>query len=210
MPPKTEYKVGDEICIDSECFYTISDNGNTVTALSKYNLLVGNIYDSSADIMTPISKDIKGYGLQNERAKGQLENGLEWVGVLGYSETNYWYDKVTYKLKEEYGADYPAFVFDSNSNLYEHVKNYENHLKLLGKTSVITSLMTYEQLMYFSEIYESTGEIPTWFDDTSYWLGFSHNRTDFGVAGKYAKDNMYNIKSSFGVRPTITIDKSEI
>ena len=35
------YDFGDEFCIDTECFYTITDNVDTLTAIAKYNLLVG-------------------------------------------------------------------------------------------------------------------------------------------------------------------------
>ena len=37
--------VGSEICIDTECFYLINNDGYSVTMFAKYNLYVGGVYD---------------------------------------------------------------------------------------------------------------------------------------------------------------------
>ena len=41
------YKIGNEKCFGSECFYIISSTEETVTLLAKYNLYVGGEYNSS-------------------------------------------------------------------------------------------------------------------------------------------------------------------
>ena len=77
---KDTYRVGDVIALCnndtkvSEDFYVIRDNGSTVTALAKYNLLVGNkfIYDESGEKKTAISSSEEGYGLQSEKTKESL------------------------------------------------------------------------------------------------------------------------------------------
>ena len=69
---KDTYNVGDVIALcntvtnKSEDFYVISDNGTTVTALAKYNLLIGNTEvwnDDFTDVTssTPISSSEEGY-----------------------------------------------------------------------------------------------------------------------------------------------------
>ena len=76
---KDTYNVGDVIALcntstnKSEDFYVIKDNGTTVTALAKYNLLVGNTAVWNDDFtntisVTPISTSEEGYGLQNSIA----------------------------------------------------------------------------------------------------------------------------------------------
>ena len=75
---KDTYNVGDVIALcnadtgKSEDFYVMKDNGDTITALAKYNLLVGNTAvwndDFSDETVTPISMSEEGYGLQNSIA----------------------------------------------------------------------------------------------------------------------------------------------
>ena len=86
---KSTYNVGDVIALcntntgKSEDFYVIKDNGDTVTALAKYNLLVGDTVifnDDFSDVtsLTPISTSEEGYGLQNSIAANYewyIENG---------------------------------------------------------------------------------------------------------------------------------------
>ena len=71
---KDTYNVGDVIALcnadtgKSEDFYVMKDNGDTITALAKYNLLVGNTIVWSDDFyditsITPISTSEEGYGL---------------------------------------------------------------------------------------------------------------------------------------------------
>ena len=60
------YEVGEEFCLDTECFYVIEDNGDTITGLAKYNLLVGNIYNTETEELAEISTSTEGYGLQNK------------------------------------------------------------------------------------------------------------------------------------------------
>ena len=178
---KDTYNVGDVIALcntntgKSEDFYVMKDNGNTVTALAKYNLLVGDTVEwdwvnFSMTSVTPIPTSEEGYGLQSSIAANyewdeanRLPKTNTMKGVIAFAtpdetkrEPNctgpygcyygYWSDSEK-KLLPKYGTDYPANVFDSNSLLYEPVQNYKNYLKsTLGKTSVDARLITYEEL----------------------------------------------------------------
>ena len=154
---KDTYNVGDVIAICnsetgiSEDFYVIHDDGDSVTALAKYNLYVGASYDIiDGEIIYPtidpkdetlslkelllkygISTSEKRYGIQNEISKGYIvcEN-CKMIGLLPFSEETYWVSDG--KLLEKYGEEYPVYVFDSNSFLYSYLKDYESYLKSLG------------------------------------------------------------------------------
>ena len=180
---KDTYNVGDVIALcntttnKSEDFYVIKDNGDTVTALAKYNLLVGNTVvwnDDFSDFIsvTPVSTSEEGYGLQNSIA-GYMEFDSEGMplshtvkggkafadGEESKKDSNcsgsigchygYWTDDTSnHNLLSKYGNNYPVNVYDSNSNFYKPLENYKTYLKnTLGKTSITAKLMTYEDLI---------------------------------------------------------------
>ena len=179
---KDTYNVGDVIALcnadtgKSEDFYVMKDNGDTITALAKYNLLVGNtvVYndDFSDGTVTPISTSEEGYGLQNSIAGyiGYDSEGMPlshtMKGTIAFADGEeskkisdscsgfgcyygYWTDNTSsHKLLSKYGTSYPANVFDSNSLLYAPVQNYKTYLKnTLGKTSIDVRLITNEELI---------------------------------------------------------------
>ena len=234
---KDTYSVGDVIALCnndtkvSEDFYVISDNGSTVTALAKYNLLVGNVVKWSNDFevesTTVIPSSEEGYGLQNSTAANyESNNGTPstntFTGVLGFSKDNngkgYWVDDTSnHNLLSKYGNSYPAYVFDENSILYKPLSNYESYIKnTLKKTSVTTSLLTYDQVINLgcNKDNGSCKSAPSWVHAVNYWIGsvdasysaemVGHDMVDpaFGYGG--LEENMA------GLRPVITISKSEL
>ena len=234
---KDKYSVGDVIALCnndtkvSEDFYVISDNGSTVTALAKYNLLVGNVVKWSDDFevesTTVIPSSEEGYGLQNSTAANyESNNGTPstntFTGVLGFSKDNngkgYWVDDTSnHNLLSKYGNSYPAYVFDENSILYKPLSNYESYIKnTLKKTSVTTSLLTYDQVINLgcNKDNGSCKSAPSWVHAVNYWIGsvdasysaemVVHDMVDpaFGYGG--LEENMA------GLRPVITISKSEL
>ena len=221
---KHTYNTGDVIAFCnnvtgvSEDFYVIKDNGDTVSMLSKYNLLVGDIVvvddPQGGDIQsqTPIDTSTSGYGLQSASAKAALLTSTNWVGTIAFSNSNYWYSN---GLKQEYGTSYPADVYDSNSLLYSHVENYENYFKnTLGKSSVNARLITYNELISLgcSDDENSCLSAPSWVYTTTYWSASARN--DYNawtvVSNGYFGLNGYDDGSNLGVRPVITVLKSDI
>ena len=226
---KDTYNVGDEIALcnndtnKSEDFYVISDNGDTVTALAKYNLLVGNEIEvdnlGSANIVRndPIDPSTPGYGLQNSSARGYVLDNTIRTGTIAFAENNsyYGYWAPTGSLLSTYGTSYPAYVFDENSLLYEPLKNYESYIKTtLGKTSVSTSLLTVEQATSLGcdKDNNTCESAPSWVYETSYWLGSASNYSyvwrvesggDFGGINFGSDDDL-------GFRPVITIAKTDL
>ena len=211
------YLVGDEICLGSECFYIIKDNGNSVTALAKYNLLVGNVSSATSDYY-PIESSVEGYGLQSASAIGDTGDAKkDIIGVLMFSDSNYWIDSGN-KLLGKYGNGYPVDIYDSNSLLYQHVKNYENYLKTtLGKASVSARLITHNELenLGCSVNDESCNSAPSWVYATSYWTAsaFDHESVLFVISGPISNNysyDYYNDDIFFGIRPVISILKTEL
>ena len=227
---KDAYNVGDVIALcntntgKSEDFYVMKDNGSTITALAKYNLLIGNtvVYNddfSDTTSVTPISTSEEGYGLQNNIAANyewNVENGLSKTntikGTIAFAETSYWKDS-------NYGSSSPANVFDSNSLLYEPVQNYKKYLKnTLGKTSIDARLITYEELVSLGCSDESNNDercksAPSWVYSINYWSASADNNYDFVWSvysvGTFFSDDFDN-SYSYGLRPVITISKSEL
>ena len=178
------YSVGDEFCLENECFYVIKDNGTTVDALAK----------------------------QNVNTKTNRQDAT--ANTLAYSKTNYWSDPLG-KLLSKYGTKYPANVFDSNSLLYAPTQNYNNYLKnTLGKTSVDARLITYEELtgLGCNESERTCTSAPSWVYATKYWTASVYGKNNVWRVRSYGDFGSFNFdeSGSFGLRPVITISKSEI
>jgi hypothetical protein len=183
------YAVGDEFCLENECFYVIKDNGTTVDALAKQNVNTEtNRQDKNANTLAFAEKTNGSYG--------------------------YWTDS-SGKLLSKYGTSYPANVFDSNSLLYAPVQNYKTYLKnTLGKTSVDARLITFEELIGLgcnSNKY-SCKSAPSWIYSTLYWTASAVD--NHGVWGTYSGGDIGSIhfaySGGYGLRPVITISKSDI
>ena len=217
--PKDTYSVGDEIALcdtttgKSEDFYVISDNGTTVTALAKYNLYVGNIvqYDSNGENLISriaITNSSPEYNLQSSSATIEMQN-IRITGTVAFSSTNYWVENNN--LKSNYGNSYPAWVFDSNSNLWTPVQNYQTYLRnTLGKTSVAATLLSKEQADAIKA--GNNDSMPIWaYENSQYWLGSTYGSGVWSVHfDGDVGDSDFNYDGYCGVRPVITISKSDI
>ena len=246
---KDTYNVGDVIALcntttnKSEDFYVISDNGTTVTALAKYNLLVGDTVVWNDDFsglasVTPIPTSEEGYGLQSNIAanyewdetgapkintiKGGVafadgEESKKIINCTGNScYYGYWTDDTSnHNLLSKYGTSYPANVFDSNSNLYKPLENYKAYLKnTLGKTSITAKLMTYEDLISLGcnkDNFASTSA-PSWIYSTNYWTASAYDESAVWsvYSNGYFSGGGFSSSGFFGLRPVITIKKSEL
>lgn len=180
------YEVGDEIALGDEHFYVISDNGNTVSALARYNIT----YD-----LIPLQKE----GLTNN---------------IYFASYNYWIENRT--LLKEYGENFPAYVYDEKSNLYPYIQNYQAYLVSLGYKSVQATLMSYEQAIMlgctggYGEK-RSCENAPNWVYSISYWLGSTPN---FDQMWMIYDSNLsyvtFSVDKYNGIRPVITINKTEL
>ena len=183
------YSVGDEFCLENECFYVIKDNGTTVDALAKQNVNTKTYrQDSNANAFAFAEKTNGNYG--------------------------YWTDDTSnHNLLSKYGTSYPTNVFDSNSNLYKPLENYKTYLKnTLGKTSIDARLITYEELISLGCSSSYCKSAPSWVYSTWYWTASAGSYYDvWSVASFGGLDKRLFVSSeSCGLRPVITISKSDI
>ena len=183
---KKTYSVGDEFCLENECFYVIKDNGATVDALSKQNVNTKTYrQDSNANTLAFAEKTNGSYG--------------------------YWTDSSA-NLLSKYGTKYPAYVFDNNSLLYEPVQNYKTYLKnTLGKTSIDARLITYEELIGLG-CRKNCKSAPSWVYSTGYWSAAANSTSYVWHVSSYGDFIAFDFSDSdyFGLRPVITISKSDI
>ena len=185
------YSVGDEFCLENECFNVIKDNGTTVDAFAKQN------------VNTESNRQDSGY---NTLAFAENKNN-------GYG---YWADNTSrHNLLSKYGTSYPANVFDNNSLLYEPVQNYKTYLKnTLGKTSVDARLITYEELISLGCSWnnKSCQSAPAWVYNTYYWTASAgyYNWLYYVRSDGYFDANGFEFSYGYGLRPVITISKSDI
>ena len=183
------YAVGEEFCLENECFNVIKDNGTTVDALAKQNVNTEtNRQDSNANTLAFAENTNGNYG--------------------------YWTDS-SGKLLSKYGTGYYVNVYDNNSKLYAPVQNYKTYLKnTLGKTSVEARLITYEELISLGCIIgeRTCTSAPSWVYSTTYWTasaGTSDSVCRVGSNGSFG-DNTFVYSRIYGLRPVITISKSDI
>ena len=195
------YSVGDEFCLENECFNVIKDNGTTVDALAKQNVNTEtNRQDSNANRLAFATPD------ETKRIPGCTNTyGCHY---------GYWTDS-SGKLLSKYGTKYPVNVFDSNSLLYEPVQNYKTYLKnTLGKTSIDARLITYEELIGLgcrrNEL--TCKSAPSWVYSTDYWTDSADGNYDVWYVNSYGNfyHNEFVSSEDFSLRPVITISKSEI
>ena len=183
------YAVGDEFCLENECFNVIKDNGTTVDAFAKQNVNTEtNRQDKNANTLAFAEKTNGSYG--------------------------YWTDS-SGKLLSKYGTSYPENVFDSNSLLYAPVQNYKTYLKnTLGKTSVDARLITFEELIGLgcNTNKDSCKSAPSWVYSIRYWTASAANNSRVWVvdpSGVFGS-NGFVYSGGDGLRPVITISKSDI
>ena len=217
---KDNLQIGDEICVEgdtTECFNFIRYDGDNVVMLSKWNLKVGNIYNSSGTKTGEYSSSDTGYGLQSSEALGYV-SGQTRYGTVAFSGTNYWYDGSD--LKSKYGSawntnniydtDYSA-ASGTNYSVAYYVDNYKDILETYGLTVQSARLLTYSEAK--TNVGCGSSSCPTGFiRNTSFWLG-SANSYDY-VRRVYASGTFnyttYSQAQYNGVRPVIVINKNAI
>ena len=180
----TGTNIGDIITIRSERFYIIETSSTTITMLAA----------------NPINLDVNN-PIQNATA-----------GTINFSSSPYWISNSN--LKPEYGSTFPAYVYDSNSKLYQYIEAYESYLKKLGATTATAKLISYEQLVSLGCIYGGTCQITSyknWLLPGYSWItGSAMNNGGplHGISGERFS-GLYYLGSTV-IRPVVTISKTEI
>lgn len=191
--------VGSEICVGEECFYLISSDENSVTMLSKYNLYAGSECFSMTDC---ISYGEEATGIQNSEMIGYPTNGVyPRKGVLLFSNTKYWEGKVT---------SYPAYVYDSNSLLYDSVEKYRLYLENMDASILDVRLIRVSELenLGCSLINQNCNNSQyAWVYSSSYWTG---DVVDNPVAVSSIRGlGAASYNDAFGIRPVVVVSMLE-
>lgn len=206
--------VGDVVSIKSnqtttEEFYIIAYDSDThvATAIAKYNLKVGNIYDPTSKKLTPIDTTSLGYGLQDSTMKGHVfsAESQPYNGVTSFSNSLYWYDfpNNSYTLDNSTvdNHTYP-YVYNRQSNIYNYLESYRAKL---NNVVCDVRLASYEEINTLKDSY-------TWAYTSSYWFGSSNGVTSGNIyfigsnnnSYIYYQSSNYSAETDFGVRPVIT------
>jgi hypothetical protein len=204
--------------------------------LSKYNLKVGNIYDSSGHNPGEYTSSDTGYGLQSSEVRGYVSEQTRY-GTVVFSATNYWYDGSA--LKPEYGSSYPADVYDpvnyktepdfsttcdNSTNCYYtpgysvayYVEAYKDILSSYGTTIKEARLLTYAEATDSSIGCDASDYIcPTngFITNTSFWLGSAVSSSRVWVVisdGGFLDYGSLGKDIYVGVRPVIVVEKSNL
>ena len=224
---KDNLTVGDTIKIKNEEFNFIRYDGNDIVMLSKYNLKVGNIYNSSYTKTGEYTQSDEGYGLQSSEARGYVDGASTFNGTVSFSSTNYWDDNGS--PKSDYpgsysSPDYPT-IYDatnykgapgeSNYSVAYYVDGYKTKLTEYGVTIKNTRLLTYSEAIDSSigcsgDSYScpTTGFIT----NTTFWLGSacSDNYVWFVNSDGFFHYGHFDNDYEFGVRPVVVVSKDII
>ena len=199
---------GDIVTIGTEEFYVVKHDGDDLVLLAHYNLKVGNIYNSSGTKTGEYTSSDDGYGRQNSNAKGYISGASSYNGTVAFSvapKNNYWNGKV--------GTNYPgdycisesktncAYVYDSNSAIYQYINSYKNYLQGQGVTIKEARLMSLEESNAFRI------EKPSAWKETSYWLGTTRSifLIWFAYSDDYFGTDYFSNEGTLGIRPVIVI-----
>ena len=222
---KDNLEVGDEICINTECFNFLHYDGNDIVMLAKYNLKLGDIYDNRWNKIGEHTSNDSGYGLQSSEAKGFVNGASVWDGTVIFSPINYWYDGSG--LDPKYGTSYPADIYDpisyngapgeSNYSIVYYVDAYKDVLSSYGAIIKDSRLLTYSEATDSSigcdgDVFVRKCPTDGFITNTSFWLGSAYDDNYIWFVyndGTFQYSNTECIYS-FGVRPVIVISKSTI
>lgn len=207
--------VGDVVSIKSnqdttEEFYIIAYDSDThvATAIAKYNLKVGNIYDPTSKKLTPIDTTSSGYGLQDSTMKGHVfsDENQPHNGVTSFSNSLYWFDfpNNSYTLDNSTvdNHTYP-YVYNRQSNIYNYLESYREKL---NNVVCDVRLASYEEINPLKDSYPWAYTSCYWFGSLSstsktsgniYFIGSNNNSYVY-------QSSIYSAETDFGVRPVIT------
>lgn len=190
--------VGDEISVESESFYVISNQDGKVSALAKYNLNVGYYTVDGT------------YGIQNPLAtyKWDAEPG-EYAGYGSVMlADNLWFPTASIADMRSYSGE----VYDA---LYgnETFEGYEKYLQKIDN-SISVRLVTYDELYELGCNMNSCLDAPAWTYSTAYWtsqsLGSGSRCVTVQSRNAIVTTTSTGNTGVFGVRPVIEVNLEDI
>lgn len=195
-------QIGDEIAIGDEHFYVISNNNGHITALAKYNLLVGNEADNNTGEITPLEYPT---GIQSPDARGYVEGTDKFIGTVVFSNRNGW----SYANNDDININ--NYIGPVRTALYDATYGYEKYLQRTVPTATVR-LITLAELegLGFSSANGTYEGVPVWVYSTSYWSGSAYAGDGRYVWGVLSNGSLgysaFNIGYGLGVRPVVEFD----
>lgn len=195
--------IGTVVTIDTEKFYVIGSDSENVKLLSKYNLYVGNSYNTSTGKLTAYAATAT--GIQESTMLGADYSSTTYNGVTPFAAAN---------ASGTYSSTYEGSIAE------KYVDNYVKILESKGVPIVESRLLTqgeFTTTTFKCQIPSSSNNYTgncysspySWIYSTSYWTmpsGNSHIwgiRTSGGLSGTDPTE-----ADDLGVRPVIVISKS--
>ena len=216
---KSTVVFGDLVKIGTEDFYVIKRDGNDLVLLARYNLKVGNICDGNQNVIGAYSTTEEGYGIQSSDASGYLLGSTvsTYGGTIPFAVESYWDSGIgttypgtycTYDVSTYTSETVCAYVYDSHSNLYQHINSYKRYLENQGATIKKARLIKLEELLELgcNMGTHSCANAPSFISGLSFWTGSVRNdyllwgvsNSIFGALAGYS-----NV--AVGLRPVIVI-----
>ena len=122
---------------------------------------------------------------------------------VGFSSTNYWSSKV---------SSYPAYVYDSNSRVYNYLENYKIYLESLEAKIEEVRLIKMDELESLGCTRSGTSgsckSAPKWIYETSYWTGSAGSKTSmwFVFNSGLLRNSGSSYGTTSGIRPVIVLN----
>ncbi len=183
--------VGDELCIGDECFYVLNYDGDNYTLFSKYNLYVGNKFDTGS--RTPISTSVPEYGKQNSLALG--DKGSPIYGTLNYADSIKAINNYATYMNSTYGLHVTGRAI-----------TYDELVNTIGCQDLTGSGINHGCSM------EKNPSVKyEWVTDTTYWTGATNGDNVYIVGGDgFFKAVATANQDNRGARPVIVVPALEI
>lgn len=138
-----------------------------------------------------------------------IYDGTTYAGVEKFSSGSYWTTNGI-SLNAIYGENYPTYVYDEASLLYNYVENYKKYLNALDAPILNARLISYDELIKLGCISSCTYD---WTHSTLYWTGTASNVSQVyavGSSGIHTEAAYMSDSYNYGVRPVIEISVEEI
>lgn len=185
-----EVSQGDLITLGTESFYVYDIEGETIKAISQYNLYVENSCTSTdSSSCTPLENPT---GLQDLRAIGAGATPI--IGTVAYDST------------EPYSKVY------ADSTIKTYVDTYKTKLEELNGNISGARLITEEELEKLGCNSSNCSSAPFYITSSSYWtmtswFGYDGKMWCVSSHGNVYLVDVYNV-FAYGVRPVIELSKS--
>ena len=206
----TGSEIGNEVCIDTECFNVIAVNGDTVTLLAKYNLYVGTIFDNNHYLRGIISENDSNYLKQ---VNPSIHSNSNYVyGATMFSKTNYW---------DQAGSIYPMDIYDPTKNSKPRYSSDNGYMLGSDNGSIAYFVLEYKKVLSNMGVIVNNIRLPkynelnsinrSFIKSSTFWVGSAYDDDSIYVcSGNYFGVYRFTAYSTTGVRPVIEIKKSSI